>query len=50
MHLISTLIRRPHVVLDNSYGKIGRYIDAWGADDLTVQVSSLEDLQRTLAS
>ena len=50
MHLISTLIRRPHVVLDNSYGKIGRYIDAWGADDLTMQVSSLEDLQRTLAS
>lgn len=50
MHLIATLIRRPHVVLDNSYGKIARYIDAFGRDDLTVQVSSLEELQRALAS
>lgn len=50
MHLISTLIRRPHVVLDNSYGKIGRYIDAFGQDDLTVRASSLEELQKVLAS
>lgn len=50
MHIISTLIRRPHVVLDNSYGKIGRYIDAFGQDDLTTRVSSLEELQKVLAS
>lgn len=50
MHIISTLIRRPHVVLDNSYGKIGRYIDAFGQDDLTTHVSSLEELRKVLAS
>lgn len=49
MHLISTLIRRPHVVLDNSYGKISRYIDAFGQDDLTTRVSSLDELQKVLA-
>lgn len=49
MHIISSLIRRPHVVLDNSYGKIGRYIEAFGQDDLTTRVTSLDDLQRLLA-
>lgn len=50
MHLISSLIRRPHVVLDNSYGKIARYIDAWGQDDLTVRVETLEALRAALAN
>lgn len=50
MHLISSLIRRPHIVLDNSYGKISRYIDTWGTDELTVQANSLEELQEILAS
>lgn len=40
---------RPHVVLDNSYGKISRYIDAFGQDDLTTRVSSLDELQKVLA-
>lgn len=50
MHIISTLIRRPHVVLDNSYGKIGRYIDAFGQDELTTRATSLSDLERLIAS
>lgn len=50
MHIISTLIRRPHVVLDNSYGKISRYINAFGRDDLTIQVSSLAELRDVLAA
>jgi len=45
MHIISTLIRRPHIVLDNSYGKISRYIDAFGRDDLTIRASNLKELQ-----
>lgn len=49
MHILSSLIRRPHVVLDNSYGKIARYIDAFGRDDLTTQVSTLEELQKALS-
>lgn len=48
VHLISSLIRRPHVVLDNSYGKISRYIDAWGQDDMTVRATSLGELQAAL--
>lgn len=28
-HIISLLLDIPHVVLDNSYGKLGRFIDAW---------------------
>lgn len=48
MHIISMLIRRPHVVLDNSYGKISRYLDAFGQSDLTTRASSLEDLQKVL--
>lgn len=49
VHLISLLIRRPHIVLDNSYGKISRYIETWGQDPLTTRVSSLEELQKMLA-
>lgn len=33
-HILSSLLRKPHIVLDNSYGKINRYIDAWGDDGL----------------
>ncbi len=28
-HIMCTLLDIPHVYLDNSYGKIGRYADAW---------------------
>jgi exopolysaccharide biosynthesis predicted pyruvyltransferase EpsI len=28
-HIISLLLDVPHVVLDNSYGKLGRFIDTW---------------------
>lgn len=48
VHLISSLMGRRHIVLDNSYGKIGRYIDAWGKDAGTVQVTSLADLKAAL--
>jgi exopolysaccharide biosynthesis predicted pyruvyltransferase EpsI len=28
-HILCTLLNKPHVVLDNNYGKIFSYIDAW---------------------
>lgn len=28
-HIISILLNIPHVALDNSYGKLGRFIEAW---------------------
>jgi pyruvyl transferase EpsO len=39
-HILSSLIGRPHVVLDNFYGKIANYISAWGNDGLAVTASS----------
>ena len=30
-HIMSSLLKRPHVVIDNFYGKIGSYIDTWSA-------------------
>jgi len=29
-HILCTLLDIPHVVLDNSYRKIGNFRDAWG--------------------
>lgn len=44
VHIISTLMGRPHAVLDNSYGKITRFIEAFpGAADVTYRASSLAD-------
>ena len=47
-HLLCGLMRKSHICLDNQYGKIARYIDAWGNDGLTVQVSGLDDLKQAL--
>jgi exopolysaccharide biosynthesis predicted pyruvyltransferase EpsI len=30
-HIMSSLLRRPHVVIDNFYGKIASYIETWSA-------------------
>ena len=45
VHLISALIRRPHLVLDNSYGKIARHMEAWGNFDLGEKISDLDQLK-----
>ena len=31
-HIMATLLDIPHVALDNSYGKLGGFIDAWTSD------------------
>ena len=41
-HILSSLMRRPHLMLDNSYGKIARYIACWGDDGLARPVSTWE--------
>ncbi|WP_298933869.1 polysaccharide pyruvyl transferase family protein [uncultured Ramlibacter sp.] len=44
VHIISILLGRPHAVLDNSYGKIRRFMDAFsGGTDLVYRASSLPD-------
>ncbi len=44
VHIVSLLLGRPHAVLDNSYGKINRFMQAFpGGMDLTYRASSLTD-------
>ncbi|CAN7728738.1 polysaccharide pyruvyl transferase family protein [Pseudorhodoferax sp. LjRoot39] len=44
VHIISTLMGLPHAVLDNSYGKITRFMEAFpGAESVTYRASSLAD-------
>lgn len=44
VHICSLLIGRPHAVLDNSYGKIGRFMAAFsGGTELAYRASSLDD-------
>ena len=44
VHIISTLMGRPHAVLDNSYGKITRFMEAFpGGMDVTYRAKSLAD-------
>ncbi len=43
-HILSLLLGRPHAVLDNNYGKIGRFMAAWsGGTPLTHVGKSLAD-------
>lgn len=44
VHIISLLMGKPHAVLDNSYGKIARFMAAFsGNNDLSYRATSLED-------
>ncbi|MCJ7996442.1 polysaccharide pyruvyl transferase family protein [Rhizobium cremeum] len=44
VHICSLLIGRPHAVLDNSYGKIQRFMNAFsGGTDLSYRATSLDD-------
>jgi pyruvyl transferase EpsO len=44
VHILSLLLGRPHAVLDNSYGKIARFMAAFtGGTNLTYRASSLPD-------
>lgn len=36
-HIMATLLGKPHVVIDNFYGKIANFIAAFGKDDVTLQ-------------
>jgi len=44
VHIVSLLMGRPHAVLDNSYGKIGRFMTAFsGGTDLSYVATSFQD-------
>jgi pyruvyl transferase EpsO len=43
-HLLSLLLAIPHAVLDNTYGKLGRFLDAWtGAAEGVHRVATVEE-------
>lgn len=43
-HILSTLLGRPQALLDNDYGKIARFLDAFtGTSNLVYRTGSLED-------
>lgn len=48
VHILSTLLNIPHIVYDNNYGKLSRYIKAWPKDKKTKLVYNIEDLLATI--
>ncbi len=49
-HLLSFLLRIPHAVLDNTYGKPGRFLDLWMPDAPDVyRAASLEEAEQWAA-
>ncbi|MFC0205268.1 polysaccharide pyruvyl transferase family protein [Novosphingobium soli] len=43
VHILALLLGRPHAVIDNSYGKIGRFLDAFtGGSPLVHRATSLD--------
>lgn len=44
VHILSTLLKIPHIVCDNNYGKLSRYINAWPKDKLTTVVNDIDEL------
>jgi pyruvyl transferase EpsO len=47
-HLLSCLMGKEHIVLDNSYGKLTRYISAWGDHGLARVAGDMEALASEL--
>ena len=48
-HILADLLGIPHVTLDNEYGKIAAYLDAWPAPDATVRTATTMDHALVLA-
>ncbi|WP_111655604.1 polysaccharide pyruvyl transferase family protein [Isoalcanivorax indicus] len=45
-HILACLMDKPHEVLDNSYGKNSRYIDAWTAESPLVTLSTPRETEQ----
>lgn len=42
-HILCSLMGKPHVVLDNVYGKIGNYLEAFPVDGMTLRANSIKE-------
>ncbi len=47
-HIMSCLLNKPHVVLDNSYGKVSNFIEAWPSDSYTRRATDLKTARAAL--
>ncbi|MFV0384893.1 polysaccharide pyruvyl transferase family protein [Paracoccus sp. (in: a-proteobacteria)] len=48
VHLLCCLMRKPHVVLDNHYGKIANYMDAWEEAKGTIRIQNVAELPEAI--
>jgi pyruvyl transferase EpsO len=49
-HILNLLLGIPHAVLDNSYGKLGRFLEAWtGAAAGVHRAASIDDAEHWAA-
>ena len=48
-HILSSLIGKPHLVYDNSYGKVTGYIETWPRDGFTQIAHTVTDLERYIS-
>lgn len=46
VHILSSLLKKDHFVLDNFYNKIQNYINTWPKDEFTRSVDKIDDLKR----
>ena len=42
-HIMASLFGKPHVVIDNSYGKISNFIETWGMDNVTLRATDFAE-------
>lgn len=47
-HIMATLLGKPHIVVDNNYGKISRFIRAFGKDDITLQARDYREARELM--
>lgn len=47
-HILCVLMNKPHLVFDNSYGKISGYIETWPDDGLTQRIASLHEAREMI--
>jgi exopolysaccharide biosynthesis predicted pyruvyltransferase EpsI len=44
------MMRKPHVVLDNHYGKLSGYMDAWENAEVAIPVRNVDDIPQAISA
>ncbi|MBQ1202996.1 MAG: polysaccharide pyruvyl transferase family protein [Loktanella sp.] len=48
VHILCRLLGIPHIVFDNNYGKISRYVDAWPKSELAHVARNIDDFRKAI--